>query len=98
MPLTLTARKPPPPPLTSSTADFAPLLVGLQITLSVQLPLPTTALPQLSVTLNLLASPPARAMLVLLTVTDLLALDVWIAWLPNAIDLGDRVRASPGMG
>jgi hypothetical protein len=40
-------RSPPPPPFTLSVAAFAPLDVGLNVTLIVQLPLPTTELPQL---------------------------------------------------
>ena len=103
MPVSVTARSPPPPPFTFSVADLAPFVVGLNVTLIVQVAWPTSDEPQLLVEANCPAAEPFSTMLVMATtlalvlvmVTDFAALVVLIGWLPKASERGDKREHRP---
>ena len=52
VPARLTVRRPPPPPFTFRNSDLAPFVVGLKVTLIVQVPWPVNDLPQLLAEVN----------------------------------------------
>jgi hypothetical protein len=103
VPVRLTTRRPPPPPFTVKDSGLAPPVVGLKVTLIVQVAWPANERPQLLVEVNCPAVVPVGAILVtaaalglvFVTVTDIAALDVLIAWLPNASERGDGVSTVP---
>ena len=78
-------------------------MVGLNVTLIVQVAWPASDLPQLLVGANCPAAVPVSAMLVMatalglvfVTVTDFAALVVLIGWLPKASERGVSVSTVP---
>jgi hypothetical protein len=101
VPVSATERRPPPPPFTFKVAALAPLLVGLNVTFTVQLAFPASEVPQLWVKPNCPGFVPTRAIPVIgtavlpvfVTVTGRAALVVFVAWFPKASDWGETVSA-----